>query len=150
MQKGIQRAKKRPKHGHIYLVMVQDGFDQLHKIGITQNPEARFESLNDAVNGRLVVLNCIYVARYEEKEAYLLNFFKGRGYDYKPLKGNGSSEVFRLTWLDLAIVDTAMRWWELMDDWRIRLAWYGIVFFACGYGLYRLFPWAPGLILENL
>ncbi len=150
MQKGIQRAKKRPKHGHIYLVMVQDGFSQLHKVGITQNPEARFESLNDAVNGRLVVLNCIYVARYEEKEAYLLNFFKGRGYDFKPLKGNGSSEVFRLTWLDLAIVDTAMRWWELMDDWRARLARNVIVSGFIVWALYRLFPWAPGLIIENL
>lgn len=122
----------------------------LHKIGITQNPPARFESLSEDNNGHNIVLQCIYVQGYEEKEKWLLNFFTGRGYDYKPLKGNGSSEVFRLTWLDLAIVDTAMRWWQLMDDWRARTARNVIVTGSILYGLYRLFPWAPGLIIENL
>lgn len=147
MQKGIQ---KRPKHGYMYLVKVRDANPELHKIGITQNPEARFDSLNKAINGHLVILNCIYVARYKEKEDYFLDFLKGREYDFKPLEGNGSSEVFDMTWLDLLIVDSAMRWWRLMDDWRVRLAWYVIVFSALAYGLYRLFPWAPRLIIDSL
>lgn len=143
-------AKKRPKHSYLYFVQVRDSFPELYKIGVTQNPPARFESLNEAVNGHMVVLNCVYVAGYEEKEAYLLDFLKGRGYDFKPLKGNGSSEVFAMTWVDLAIVDSCLRWWALMDDWRIWLAWKLIVFSACAYGLYRLFPWAPKMIIENL
>lgn len=142
--------KKRPKHGYLYLIQVRDSFPELHKIGITQNPPARFESLNDANAGNDRVLQVIYVAGYEEKESYLKDFFSNRAYDYKPLKGNGSTEVFHLTWLDLAIADTAMRWWQLMDDWRIWLAWHLFVFSACVYGLYRLFPWAPRLIIESL
>ena len=139
--------RKKPKHGYLYLVQVRDSFPELHKIGVTQNPAARFDNLNEALNGHLVVLRCIYVAGYEAKEAYLLDFLKGRGYDYKPLSGNGSSEVFQMTWLDLAIVDISMRWWELMDDWRLWAAWHLILFTACGYGLYKLFPWVFDLIL---
>ena len=144
------RPQRRPKHGYLYLIEVRDKNPWLHKIGITQNPPARFESLGDDNNGHNIVLQCIYVQGYEEKEKWLLDFFKGRGYDYKPFKGNGSSEVFRLTWLDLAIVDTAMRWWELMDDWRARAARNVIVTGFIVWALYRLFPWAPGLIIENL
>jgi len=147
---GMKGRIKKPKHGYIYLIQVRKGNPWLHKIGITQNPPARFESLNDANAGQNIVLQYIYVARYEEKEAWLLNFCKGRGYEYKPFAGNGSTEVFRLTWLDLAIVDSAMRWWELMDDWRARTVWNLIVVFGVLYVIYRVFPWIPGLIFESL
>jgi hypothetical protein len=145
-----QRPQKRPKHGYLYFVRVRDSWPELHKIGITQTPKARFENLNEAVNGYLVVLNCIYVAGYEEKEAYLLDYLKGRGYDFKPLKGNGSTEVFWMTWVDQMIVDSCLRWWQLMDDTRIRLAWYAIITGTALGILYYLFPWAPELIFESL
>lgn len=138
--------RKRPQHGYLYLIQVRDSFPELHKIGITQNPGARFGHLNDDNAGRNTILRVIYVRGYEKKEAWIKDYFSNRAYYFHPFRDNGATEVFRFTWLDLAIVDTTMRWWQLMDDWRFRLAWYVIVFMACAYSLYRLFPWVFDLI----
>lgn len=145
-----QRPQKRPKHGYLYLIQVRDGWPELHKIGITQNPPKRFESLSDDNNGHNRILRVIYVAGYKQKEARLKDFFSNRAYKYEPLRGNGSTEVFNLTWLDLAIVVCSMEWWALMDKTGFRLTWYAIITAATLGILYYLFPWAPGLIIENL
>lgn len=141
---------KRPQHGYLYLIEVRPSRPWLHKVGITQNPSARFLSFDDDNPGGNKVLRVIYVRGYETKEAWIKGYFSNRAYRFHPFRGNGSTEVFRFTWLDLAIITCSMEWWALMDDWRAQLAWYGIVIFGCLYGLYRLFPWAPQLIFESL
>lgn len=115
--------KKRPQHGYLYLIQVHPKRPWLHKIGITQNPLKRFESLNDDNDGRNKLLRVIYVKGYERYEAWIKEYFSNRAYEYHPLKGNGSTEVFRFTMLDLAIITLAMEWWALLDRWYVALAW---------------------------
>lgn len=143
-------AKRKPKHGCLYLVEVRKRNPWLHKVGITQNTAARFESLNDANAGRNVVLRVIYVKGYEKKEAWIKDYFSNRAYYYHPFRANGATEVFHFTWLDLAIITCAMEWWALMDDWRIWLAWHLFVFSAFGYGIYWLFPGAFKYLISQL
>ena len=144
------KKKTRPNHGYLYLIEVRRSRPWLHKVGITQNPSARFFSFDEANPKGNVLLNVIYVRGYEKKEAWIKDYFSNRAYYFHPFRDNGATEVFRFTWLDLAIVDSCLRWWQLMDDWRFRIAWYAIVFSVCAYGFYRLFPWAPRLIIDSL
>lgn len=140
-------SKKKPNHGYLYLIQVRDRIPWLHKVGITQNPSARFGHLNDDNAGQNILLRVIYVKGYEKKEAWIKDYFSNRAYYYHPFRQNGATEVFHFTWLDLAIITCALEWWALMDDWRIWLAWHLILFTACVYGFYCLFPWVFGRIV---
>lgn len=142
--------KKRPNHGYLYLIQVRARRPWLHKVGITQNPGARFEHLNDDNAGDNTLLKVIYVRGYERKEAWIKDYFSNRAYYYHPFRQNGATEVFHFTWLDLAIIDTKMRWWELMDDWRFALTWYILIAAACIYGIFSMMPWLFDLFIGLL
>lgn len=133
-------SKKKPQHGYLYLIQVHPSRPWLHKIGITQKPQKRFDSLNEDNDGRNKLLRVIYVKGYERYEAWIKDYFSSRAYEYHPLKGNGSTEVFRFTWLDLAIITLAMEWWALMDRWYFRLAWGAVKLSAIAYAFHLLFP----------
>jgi hypothetical protein len=134
-------SRKKPQHGYLYLIEVRRSRPWLHKVGITQNPNARFFSFDEANPRSNVVLRVIYVKGYEAKESWIKDYFSNRAYFFHPFRDNGATEVFRFTWLDLAIITIKMEWWALMDDWRIWAAWHLIIFIVFGYGLFRLFPW---------
>jgi hypothetical protein len=121
----------------------------LHKIGITQKPSRRFESLNDDNSGKNRVMRVIYVKGYEEKEAWVKNYFSNRAYFYHPLRGNGATEVFRFTWLDLAIITLSMEWWAIMDDWKASLVWSALKLGAVWLGIEYLFPGITGVLIEE-
>lgn len=146
--------KKKPKHGYLYLIEVRPRRPWLHKIGITQNPSARFESIGESNGDPAKVLRVVYVKGYERHEAKIKDYFSNRQYVYHPLKGNGSTEVFRFTWLDLAIITIYMEWLVLMEDWRIVTGLYLIALLALAYGIYswspEFFEWAAKSIAQWL
>lgn len=124
------------KKGFLYLLEVHPRRPWLHKVGITQNPPARFESLSE--NSPIRLLRVIHVRNYEKREAWLKDYFSNRAVYFHPLRGNGATEVFRFTWLDLAIVTLSMEWWALKEDPRVR------------FGLALFYTLAPPLALYAL
>lgn len=133
---------KKVRNGYLYLIEVRPRSPWLHKIGVTQNPRARFDSLGESNGAPPKVLRVIYVRDYERHEAYLKDYFSNRRVFYHPLKGNGATEVFRFTMLDLAILSLYMEWYNLWEDWRFRAGLYAaavVGFLICFYA------WSPDM-----
>lgn len=62
----------------------------------------------------------VKVRNCEKHEAYLHDFFAGKERYFEPLRGNGATEVFRLTWLDLAICILYMHRIRILQDRRVQ------------------------------
>lgn len=135
---------KKVSNGYLYLIEVRPKRPWLHKIGITQNPTFRFESLSESNGKGVKLLRVIYVRKYEEREAWIKDYFSNRQVFYHPLKGNGATEVFRFTMLDLAIITLSMEYWALMEDWRVRS---GLWFAGLASFLIAFYLWAPDLFV---
>lgn len=136
------------KKGFLYLLEVHPRRPWLHKVGITQNPPARFESLSE--NSPIRLLRVIHVRNYEKREAWIKDYFSNRAVYFHPLRGNGATEVFRFTWLDLAIITLSMEWWALKEDPRVRAALALFYILAPLVGLYALDDWFFWFVLKSV
>jgi hypothetical protein len=133
----------------LYLVQVSK-HPELHKIGITSNPNFRFESFEEDNPGKNITLKVIYIKNNLKHETFLKDYFSNRAVYYTPLAGNGATEVFRLTWLDLAICVLYMEKVRLMQNWKVQgLLFIGIpiTFIA---GLYYLDPELTKILLKAI
>lgn len=138
--------RSRVTRGYLYLIRVSR-WPELHKVGITQNPTGRFLSFEDSNPKGNRLLRIIYVKGYDRKEEWIKDYFSNRAKFFHPFRDNGATEVFRFTWLDLAIVTTCMEWWALMDNWKFRLGWYLTLTLAPVVAISIWAPWVIDLIV---
>jgi len=96
----------------------------LRKIGITygENTDARFRSISASTKDYEDKLEFEVRSRNPDKwEQYLHDLFSDKQRYYRPLKGNGATEVFVLNIVEVLIC----YWWFFV----IRIEWYfGVVF----------------------
>lgn len=113
--------KKTRSAGRRYLYLVRVCLHpELHKIGISSNTVFRFESFEEDNPGKNTVLKIIYIRNAEKHEDFLLDYFSNRARRYAPLEGNGSTEVFALTWLDLAICILYMERVRILQNRKVQ------------------------------
>lgn len=139
--KSYRVKKKAPSVGRSSLYLVRVSLrPELHKIGISSNTNLRFESFEEDNPKKNTVLKVIVIRNARKHEAFLLDYFSNRARYYEPLSGNGATEVFALTWLDLAICILYMWRVDLLQRWKVRALLFVLVFLTFTGGFYYLDP----------
>ena len=115
-----------------YLYLIQLPGDRV-KIGITRNPPARLRSIDKATDGyREEIWRIVRIFRAYEYEQWLHDLFSDKIRFFRPLKGNGGTEVFRLTWLEMILLYAIHRALPVFQFFPPFMVWWLIQFSLLG------------------
>jgi hypothetical protein len=116
-----------------YLYFIQVG-PRLYKIGITKKLNKRFKSISEDTEGfEDVLIAAVRIRRAYQNEQRLHDKWGDKNEYMEDLQGNGGTEVFKLTWLDVLFIKLELYYIKIMQVLTVFFLWFFLFASVLGY-----------------